>query len=153
MYNYNKMCYKLWIYSKYSIQVSSCHHIKQSFHNLLWFANFFGVLWACNSLITHKQNMEPLIFGSFVILAFVALIFHFMAKQTDDQKKSVSNANFVSFQRSFFLVYFMALLGDWLQGPYVYKLYSYYGYPESQVSSRQIVIMWGQVYILVLYHF
>ena len=81
--------------------------------------------------------MEPLIFGSFVILAFVALIFHFMAKQTDDQKKSVSNANFVSFQRSFFLVYFMALLGDWLQGPYVYKLYSYYGYPESQVSSRQ----------------
>ena len=91
--------------------------------------------------------MEPLIFGSFVILAFVALIFHFMAKQTDDQKKSVSNANFVSFQRSFFLVYFMALLGDWLQGPYVYKLYSYYGYPESQVSSRQIVIMWGQLFL------
>merc|ERR1719242_3007674 len=78
--------------------------------------------------------MEPLIFGSFVILAFVALIFHFMAKQTDDQKKSVSNANFVSFQRSFFLVYFMALLGDWLQGPYVYKLYAYYGFKESQIA-------------------
>ena len=92
--------------------------------------------------------MEPLIFGSFVILAFVALIFHFMAKQTDDQKKSVSNANFVSFQRSFFLVYFMALLGDWLQGPYVYKLYSYYGYPESQVSSLQIIKMGCQLYFL-----
>ena len=149
MYNYNKMCYKLWIYSKYSIQVSSCHHIKQSFHNLLWFGNsqtFSECYEPRNSPITHKKNMEPLIFGSFVVLAFVALIFHFMAKQTDDQKKSVSNANFVSFQRSFFLVYFMALLGDWLQGPYVYKLYSYYGYPESQVSSRQIVIMWEKLF-------
>ena len=156
IYNYNKMYYKLWIYSKYSIQVSSCHRIEHSFHNLLWFGNsqtFSECYELGNSLITHKQNMEPLIFGSFVVLAFVALIFHFMAKQTDDQKKSVSNANFVSFQRSFFLVYFMALLGDWLQGPYVYKLYSYYGYPESQVSSCQIVIMRGQLYILVLYHF
>jgi hypothetical protein len=39
---------------------------------------------------------------------------------------------FVSFQRSFFLVYFLALLGDWLQGPYVYKLYAYYGFKASQ---------------------
>jgi len=78
--------------------------------------------------------MEVLIFGSFVVLAFVALAFHFMSRQTDDQRKSVSNVNFVSFQRSFFVVYFMALLGDWLQGPYVYKLYSYYGYPESQIA-------------------
>ena len=117
--------------------------------NLLWFGNslaFSEYYEPVNSLITHKLKMEPLIFGSFVILAFVALIFHFMAKQTDDQKKSVSNANFVSFQRSFFLVYFMALLGDWLQGPYVYKLYSYYGYPESQVSSLQIIKMGCQLY-------
>ena len=84
--------------------------------------------------------MEILIFGSFVVLAFIALAFHFMAKQTDDQKKSVSNTNFVSFQRSFFLVYFMALMGDWLQGPYVYKLYSYYGYPESQVSMSTYLV-------------
>ena len=84
--------------------------------------------------------MEILIFGSFVVLAFIALAFHFMAKQTDDQKKSVSNTNFVSFQRSFFLVYFMALIGDWLQGPYVYKLYSYYGYPESQVSMSTYLV-------------
>ena len=78
--------------------------------------------------------MEVLIFGSFVVLALVALAFHFISRQSDDQKKSVSNVNFVSFQRSFFVVYFMALFGDWLQGPYVYKLYSYYGYPESQVK-------------------
>ena len=86
--------------------------------------------------------MEALIFGSFVVFSLVALAFHFMAKQTDLQKKSVSNANFVSFQRSFFLVYFMALLGDWLQGPYVYKLYSYYGYPESQVGNKLLLLVY-----------
>ena len=86
-------------------------------------------------------NMEALIFGSFVVFSLVALALHFMAKQTDQQKKSVSNANFVSFQRSFFLVYFMALLGDWLQGPYVYKLYSYYGYPESQVGNKLVLLV------------
>ena len=80
--------------------------------------------------------MEALIFGSFVVFSFVALALHFMARQTNEQRKSVSNVNFVSFQRSFFVVYFMALLGDWLQGPYVYKLYSYYGYPESQVCTK-----------------
>ena len=39
-----------------------------------------------------------------------------------------------SFQKSFFLVYFLALLGDWLQGPYVYKLYAFYGFKESQIA-------------------
>ena len=77
--------------------------------------------------------MEALIFGSFILFALVALALHLLAKQTDQEKKSVSNANFVKFQRSFFVVYFMALFGDWLQGPYVYKLYSFYGYQESQV--------------------
>ena len=41
---------------------------------------------------------------------------------------------FSSFQKSFFLVYFLALLGDWLQGPYVYKLYAFYGFKESQIA-------------------
>ena len=44
-----------------------------------------------------------------------------------------------SFQRSFYLVYFSALLGDWLQGPYVYKLYAYYGFKESQIAVLYVV--------------
>ena len=97
--------------------------------------------------------MEVLIFGSFVVLSFIALAFHFMARQTDDQRKSVSNVNFVSFQRSFFVVYFMALLGDWLQGPYVYKLYSYYGYPESQVCMTHNSVYLKQfIFILNILH-
>ena len=47
-----------------------------------------------------------------------------------------------SFQRSFYLVYFAALLGDWLQGPYVYKLYAYYGFKESQIAVLYVVSDW-----------
>ena len=43
------------------------------------------------------------------------------------------NPIFVKFQRGFYAAYLPALLGDWLQGPYLYKLYSYYGFTENQV--------------------
>ncbi len=73
-------------------------------------------------------------FGSFFILAALAFGLSHLAKGTDQQRQSVSNANFIKFQRSFFCVYFLALLGDWLQGPYVYKLYHYYGYRQAQIA-------------------
>ena len=41
-------------------------------------------------------------------------------------------------QWKFFSAYFLALLGDWLQGPYVYKLYTYYGYQEHQIATLYV---------------
>ena len=78
--------------------------------------------------------MDALIFGAFFGLALIAAAANYSARNTDQQKQSVSNANFLTFQRSFFAVYFLALFGDWLQGPYVYKLYDYYGFKESQIA-------------------
>ena len=69
--------------------------------------------------------MQIVIFGSFFILSLAAYGLNHAAKKTETQQQSVSNVNFIRFQRSFFLVYFLALLGDWLQGPYVYRLYRY----------------------------
>ena len=77
--------------------------------------------------------MDAIIFGTFFGLAAIAAVTNYLSKKTEGQKQSVSNANFIAFQRSFFTVYFLALIGDWLQGPYVYKLYEYYGFRESQV--------------------
>jgi preprotein translocase subunit SecG len=34
----------------------------------------------------------------------------------------------------YFPAYFAAIFGDWLQGPYVYKLYSEYGFQENHIS-------------------
>ncbi len=78
--------------------------------------------------------MDAVIFGSFFGLSLCAALANYLARNTDQQKQSVSNANFLAFQRSFFAVYFLALFGDWLQGPYVYKLYDYYGFKESQIA-------------------
>lgn len=78
--------------------------------------------------------MEILIYGTFLLLALVAYAARHVANAGDEKKINVSNLNFKSFQKSFFLVYFLALLGDWLQGPYVYKLYAFYGFKESQIA-------------------
>ena len=77
--------------------------------------------------------MDALIFGTFFGLSAVAACTTYLSKNTEEQKQSVSNSNFISFQRGFFIVYFLALMGDWLQGPYVYKLYEFYGFREDQV--------------------
>ena len=42
-----------------------------------------------------------------------------------------ANPEFRSFQRSFLLVYLIMMAADWMQGPYVYRLYSYYGFSRQ----------------------
>jgi len=78
--------------------------------------------------------MEIVIYGAFVFLSFLAYGTKRVASKGDEKKTNVSNINFKSFQKGFFLVYFLALLGDWLQGPYVYQLYAYYGFKESSIA-------------------
>lgn len=82
--------------------------------------------------------IEMIVFGSFFLLSAAAFVSNQLAKRTEQQRQSVSNVNFIRFQRSFFLVYFLALLGDWLQGPYVYRLYNYYGYQEDQIATLYV---------------
>lgn len=83
--------------------------------------------------------MEAFIYGSFTVLALVALVFHLFAMKTKSQISSANNPHFKRFQHSFFLVYFMALFSDWLQGPYVYKLYQHYGYASNQIALLYVV--------------
>ncbi|KFP28323.1 Major facilitator superfamily domain-containing protein 5, partial [Colius striatus] len=40
---------------------------------------------------------------------------------------------FRRFQRAYYSVYFPALAADWLQGPFLYKLYQHYGFLEGQI--------------------
>ena len=78
--------------------------------------------------------MEAAVYVTFCILAIISLAFQFLAMKTKSQVSSGNNPHFKKFQYLFFTVYFMALFSDWLQGPYVYKLYSYYGYASSQIA-------------------
>jgi MFS family permease len=40
-----------------------------------------------------------------------------------------------SFHRSYLIVYFLAVCSDWLQGPYVYALYSKYGFKNGEIGQ------------------
>lgn len=50
------------------------------------------------------------------------------------KENAVTNPNFTLFQRSYLSVYILVIMSDWLQGPYLYELYSHYGFGESQIA-------------------
>lgn len=50
-----------------------------------------------------------------------------------------TNPTFLQFQRPYIVFYGITVLGDWLQGPYLYKLYHYHGFLESQVALIYVV--------------
>lgn len=86
-----------------------------------------------------QADLTPLVYTAFVALTLIAGLLLYLARRTRAQAVSASNPHFVQFQRRFFAVYFLALFADWLQGPYVYKLYSYYGYAERQIAIIYVV--------------
>ncbi|XP_030229473.1 molybdate-anion transporter [Gadus morhua] len=47
---------------------------------------------------------------------------------------AVANPAFRKFQTLFLRAYLLALWADWLQGPYLYKLYRHYSFLESQIA-------------------
>lgn len=48
---------------------------------------------------------------------------------------SSTASDFAAFQRNYLLVYLLAVASDWLQGPYVYALYSSYGYDKAAIGQ------------------
>ena len=48
--------------------------------------------------------------------------------------KAPASAEFRRFQISFLLVYYICMTADWLQGPYVYALYSSYGFSKHDIA-------------------
>ena len=78
--------------------------------------------------------MIVLAYTTFALLAFPCVALHFLTSRGKAKESSGNNPTFVKFQQQYFLAYFLALSADWLQGPYLYKLYSHYGFLESQIA-------------------
>lgn len=76
---------------------------------------------------------------SFGLLVSACVGVHLWVQKTKSNIFSGNNPQFIQFQHRFFVVYFLALFSDWLQGPYVYKLYSYYGFVKSQIAVLYVV--------------
>ena len=87
-----------------------------------------------------NNNME-MYFGSFfgLLCACVLLSYVFREQPTDSNYALVgsgrnSHAAYLAFRRNYLLVYLCMMMGDWLQGPYVYALYKNYGYGLEDIS-------------------
>ncbi|XP_014677810.1 PREDICTED: molybdate-anion transporter-like [Priapulus caudatus] len=79
------------------------------------------------------MDLTLLTYATFVVMAAAAAGLHY-ATRSKPNLTAVNNPVFLDFQRGYFLAYFPALFADWLQGPYLYKLYSVYGFTESQIA-------------------
>jgi len=56
------------------------------------------------------------------------------ASNSKSQKTVARNPEFRKFQRIYLAPYLLAVFSDWLQGPYVYRLYSSYGYSAKDIA-------------------
>ena len=71
---------------------------------------------------------------AFVVLGIASFGLQYTAVKSRKDPAIGNNPQFLLFQRHYFTAYFPALLADWLQGPYLYKLYSHYGFQEDQIA-------------------
>ncbi|EDO47769.1 predicted protein [Nematostella vectensis] len=68
---------------------------------------------------------------AFAILVALGVALHLKCRK---EETTLANPKFITFQATYFRVYFLALMAEWLQGPYLYKLYSHYGFIDTQIA-------------------
>ncbi|CAO2819323.1 unnamed protein product [Amaranthus hypochondriacus] len=73
----------------------------------------------------------------FYILVFGALAAVVAALELSKTSKDRINTSsaFNSFKNNYVLVYSLMMAGDWLQGPYVYYLYTTYGFSKGEIGQ------------------
>lgn len=69
-----------------------------------------------------------------VLLTIAVILFAVSRKYVVEKLKQETNIDFQNLQRRYLIVYCLACFADWLQGPYVYKLYKQYGYNEGEIA-------------------
>lgn len=78
--------------------------------------------------------MMVITYVSFALLGILCVALQLWVIKARKEPSVGNNPTFLQFQRGYFAAYFCALLADWLQGPYLYRLYSHYGFQEDQIA-------------------
>ncbi|XP_047338900.1 molybdate-anion transporter-like [Impatiens glandulifera] len=73
-------------------------------------------------------------FYYFVFGGFGAIVLALELSKTSKDRINTSSA-FNSFKNNYLVVYSLMMAGDWLQGPYVYYLYSVYGFTKGEIGQ------------------
>jgi len=68
------------------------------------------------------------------VVASGAIASYFLLERFKKDQPVINNPVFLEFQRKYFIVYYLALLAEWFQAPYLYKLYSFYGFIDTQIA-------------------
>jgi len=80
--------------------------------------------------------LDALTQSSLVILVLTALGFsYFSPKKESIEKEKCQREAGGDLKRKYLICYGLAVLGDWLQGPYVYRLYMVHGLAENEIHS------------------
>lgn len=72
------------------------------------------------------------------LCVLVRLAQHYLSSPPDGKSSeplSTRTSAFRSFQLNYLIVYLLAVAADWLQGPYVYALYTEYGYSKKEIGQ------------------
>ena len=84
------------------------------------FVAIFGVALLLNCMVTFRSSdMWKKLAGG---------------NQTVEKDDAITKAKWQSLLKRYLIVYLLATLSDWLQGPYVYALYSEYGYSQYNIA-------------------
>lgn len=76
------------------------------------------------------QQLYPLLF-----LCLAAGCAYLEWPRGKDAQKAAKPAAFLAFRNNYLFVYSCMMAGDWLQGPYVYALYAFYGYTQGEIGK------------------
>ncbi|KAM0934639.1 putative molybdate-anion transporter, MFS transporter superfamily [Dioscorea sansibarensis] len=70
----------------------------------------------------------------YMVFGFLALIVALLELSKTAKDRVATSSAFNSFKNNYLLVYSLMMAGDWLQGPYVYYLYSQYGFDKGDIG-------------------
>jgi MFS family permease len=74
-----------------------------------------------------------------IVAANIGLQYYLRQGSGSQSKQGSSNAEFKAFQQNYFIVYWVVMFSDWLQGPYTYALYEHYGFSLSEIATLFII--------------
>ncbi|KAI8540512.1 hypothetical protein RHMOL_Rhmol09G0269200 [Rhododendron molle] len=71
----------------------------------------------------------------YLVFGFLAAVVAGLELSKNNKDRINTSQPFNSFKNNYLLVYSLMMAGDWLQGPYVYFLYSQYGFSKGEIGQ------------------
>ncbi|RWV82632.1 hypothetical protein BHE74_00058038 [Ensete ventricosum] len=70
----------------------------------------------------------------YLVFGGLAAVVAVMELSKTSRDRVATSSSFNAFKNNYLLVYSLMMAGDWLQGPYVYYLYSQYGFDKGDIG-------------------